>query len=386
MSLLRVRSAVAGLALLLLLVAACTAPALPSLEDRLSDPRLSRAPLPHGSLALREALNIESRFFETRAGLRLAYALLQPGQYDFEARVARAADTRFSFSARQAPVARAPVGSALLLHGWGMDRSSLYPWALQLAESGYRVLLVDLRGHGESGDAAPGYGLAESADLVELIQALDAEAQLPGPLHLLGVSYGGATAAHLSARLPERIASVVLLEPFANAADAIREMVPTLLASSDPRLWQRLSRGLLRLRFSPERVERAIAASSQRLGVDLDRVELAPLLKASPACKLLLHGARDRHVGVEHGRRLAAGEASIEYRELPDEDHITLPLRLDWLGPPVVAWLGAADRATAGGCPRLQLGSDPLPAGTQAAPGRLDLIDFALADAGHSHR
>jgi pimeloyl-ACP methyl ester carboxylesterase len=150
------------------------------------------------------------------------------------------------------------------------------PLGPALAEAGLSRLLVDLRGHGESGDAAPGYGRREAEDLVELISALDADAQLPGALHLFGVSYGGATAAHLSARLPERIASVVLLEPFANAADAIREMVPTLLASSDPRLWQRISRSLLRLRFSPERVEQAIAGSSERLGLDLESVDLAP--------------------------------------------------------------------------------------------------------------
>jgi pimeloyl-ACP methyl ester carboxylesterase len=385
MSALPFRTSLGALALTLLLIAACAAPALPSLEDRLSDPRLSRAPLPQGSLALREALDIESRFFETRAGLRLAYALMEPGQYGFETEVAREGDTHFRFRAQQATARRAPVGSALLLHGWGMDRSSLYPWALQLAEAGYRVLLVDLRSHGESGDAAPGYGRREAEDLVELIRALDADAQLPGALHLFGVSYGGATAAHLSARLPERIASVVLLEPFANAADAIREMVPTLLASSDPRLWQRISRSLLRFRFSPERVEQAIAESSERLGLDLESVDLAPLLAASPACKLLLHGARDRHVGVQHGRRLAAGDASIEYRELPDEDHITLPLRLDWLGEPVAEWLAATAAPTEGGCPRLRLGMDPLPAGTPPSPGRLDLIDFALVDATRPH-
>lgn len=377
MSRLRFRIALAALALIV--VGSCAAPALPSLEDRLVDPRLSRAPLPAGSEALKAALGIESHDFHTDAGLRLAYSVLEPAQYGFRTEVGRASETRFSFSAGEATGGDPAIGSALLLHGWGMDRSSLYPWALQLAEAGYRVLLVDLRGHGASGDAPPGYGRREAEDLAELIVALDAEAALPGPLHVFGVSYGGATAAHLAHRMPQRFASVVLLEPFANAADAIREMVPTLLDSPEPRFVQRMSRSLLRLRFSPERVEQAITNSSARLGLDLEQVELAPLLAASSACKLLLHGSQDRHVGVQHGRRLAAAVDSIEYHELPDEDHITLPLRLDWLGAPVANWLGASAASAGTTCPQLALGADPLPTGARPRPGRLDLIDFALA-------
>ncbi len=365
---------VAGLAL----VAACAAPALPSLEDRLVDPRLSRAPLPQGTEGLSEALGAETRYLHTRAGLRLAYTLIEPGAYGFDSQVQRAAETRFRFSLSPRQIGQTPESTALLLHGWGMDRTSLYPWALSLAEAGHRVLLVDLRGHGESGDAPPGYGRHEADDLVELIAALDAQSALSGPLHLFGVSYGAATAAHLSHRLPDRFASVTLLEPFANAADAVRDMVPALLDSPDPRLWQRAVRALLRLRLTPERVEAAIAASSARLGVDLETVELAPLLVSTSACTLLIHGARDRHVGVHHARRLAAEVEALQYRELPLEDHITLPLRLDWLGTPVAFWMRAVAASEEPACPRFQLAADPLPAGTNPRPGRLELIEFAL--------
>lgn len=376
MSTLRARLALLGLGLAV--IAACTAPALPSLEDRLVDPRLSRAPMPEGAAALAAALDLDTRFHVTRSGLRLAYSILEPGEYGFDAGVQRDGETRFQFRAGPRQLAQAPASTALLLHGWGMDRGSLFPWALALAEAGHRVVLVDLRGHGESGDAPPGYGRREAEDLVELMAALDARSALAGPLHLFGVSYGGATAAHLASALPERFASLTLLEPFANAADAVRDMVPALLDSPDPRLWQRATRALLRLRFSPDRVEAAIAGSSARLGINLDEVELAPLLAATSACTLLIHGGRDRHVGVQHGRRLAAGVAALQYRELPQEDHITLPLRIDWLGGPVAYWMRAVAAGPAESCPHLQLGADPLPTDVTPRPGRLDLIQFAL--------
>lgn len=374
----RPRTRLALLGLGLAVIAACAAPALPSLEDRLVDPRLSRAPMPEGAAALSAALGLETRYHVSVSGLRLAYSILEPGEYGFDAGVQRDVETRVRFRAGPRQLAQAPAGTALLLHGWGMDRRSLYPWALTLAEAGHRVVLVDLRGHGESGDAPPGYGRREAEDLVELLAALEAGSDLVGPLHLFGVSYGGATAAHLAAALPERFASLTLLEPFANAADAVRDMVPALLESPDPRPWQRATRALLRLRFSPERVEAAIATSSARLGIDLDEVELTPLLASTSACTLLIHGGRDRHVGVQHGRRLAAGVTALQYRELPQEDHITLPLRIDWLGAPVAYWMRAVAASPAQACPRLQLAADPLPSAVPPRPGRLDLIEFAL--------
>ena len=42
-------------------------------------------------------------------------------------------------------------GTVVLLHGWMMNGDSMLPWSLQLAESGYRVVTLDLRNHGQSG-------------------------------------------------------------------------------------------------------------------------------------------------------------------------------------------------------------------------------------------
>lgn len=361
---------------------------LASLERRLAEPRLSQ-----NTPSLEERGRIEAAMgalpgrFLTRAGLALDYALLEPGAYGLEVEVQRGRHTEaaFRFQPRVAGPAPAPRGSVLMLHGWGMDRSSLYPWALQLAEAGYRVLLVDLRGHGASGDLPPGYGRREAEDIGELLDALQGAQQLPAPLHLLGVSYGAATAAHLAAARPQAFNGMLLMEPFANAADAVRQMVPALLDDPEAPLWRQPLLAVMKLQFSPQRLERAIERVGTRLDLALDEVELAPRLQATGACAALLHGSQDRHVPVEHGRRLAAEVPGLRFAELPQEDHISLPARLDWLGLPLVQWLQQVETAQ-GDCPPLRLPPDPLltysafaASALPPAPARLDRLRFELA-------
>lgn len=53
---------------------------------------------------------------------------------------------------------------------------------------------------------------------------------------------------------------------------------------------------------------------------------------------MLVHGDADRQVPVAHGRALAASAPHARYLEVPGEDHLTLPMQLDTLGPVVVDW------------------------------------------------
>ena len=60
-------------------------------------------------------------------------------------------DFNFTFNlSRFAPKSRPETkdirGTIFLLHGYGLDKEAMMPWGLVLAEAGYRVVLVDLRG------------------------------------------------------------------------------------------------------------------------------------------------------------------------------------------------------------------------------------------------
>jgi pimeloyl-ACP methyl ester carboxylesterase len=79
--------------------------------------------------------------------------------------------------------------------------------AYPLVEMGFRVLLLDLRGHGRSERPPHGYGLEDFVDDLDALLALHG-----GPYYLFGNSFGGTIAYAYAARHPERVAAVVAVE------------------------------------------------------------------------------------------------------------------------------------------------------------------------------
>jgi lipase len=80
--------------------------------------------------------------------------------------------------------------------------------------TGWRVLAVDLRGHGQSTWAPPWSAEQHVRDLADTLDAHGLE-RVP----VVGHSYGGMLAAELAGRRPERVERIVLLDP-AIALDA----------------------------------------------------------------------------------------------------------------------------------------------------------------------
>ena len=90
----------------------------------------------------------------------IAVASIEPGDYalEYDLRLAYAdgkAPTISHFSASwraAAEVARYPdsKGTVILLHGFLQNRNSMTPWAIRLAQAGYRCAVLDLRGQGAS--------------------------------------------------------------------------------------------------------------------------------------------------------------------------------------------------------------------------------------------
>lgn len=97
----------------------------------------------------------------------------------------------------------------LLLHGTGDSLHSWDDWARELSKT-RRVLRVDLPGFGLTGPAAGGnYRIAA---YVDFIQAL-LDSQGLARVLIVGNSLGGEVAWMTAARLPQRVAGLVLLDP-----------------------------------------------------------------------------------------------------------------------------------------------------------------------------
>lgn len=95
--------------------------------------------------------------------------------------------------------------------GYSTTRENFRPLVDPLVAAGFRVVLWDYRGHGESD--APSDPAAYSFDRVidDLARVLDAAS--PGePAVLAGFSFGGALSLHFALRRPERVRALVLID------------------------------------------------------------------------------------------------------------------------------------------------------------------------------
>ena len=114
--------------------------------------------------------------------------------------------------------------------GMGDLRSSYRELTGPLLDAGYRVALMDLRGHGSSDTTFHTHGdVATGEDILALIDALG------GPAMVLGNSMGAASAAWAAAERPEPIAGLVLYGPL------LREAKSTPLGRTFTRLLYRVA-------------------------------------------------------------------------------------------------------------------------------------------------
>ena len=210
-----------------------------------------------------------------------------------------------------APAPEVPTkGTILLLHGVRMDKRSLVPVAAALLDDGYRVVLTDLRGHGESSGDYLTYGAVEARDVSAVLDSV-LVSEPAGPVGVFGFSYGAVVALELAAR-DERIHSVIAVAPFSSlrkvVADYEKEYLPAPLQLIPDRWFQGAVDEAGRLaRFDPDA-----------------RAPLAVMAGLRPSV-LLIHGDADTQVPAYHSRALAqAAGGRARLVTLPNESHATI--------------------------------------------------------------
>ena len=97
----------------------------------------------------------------------------------------------------------------VLSHGTADTRSTYRFLAPLIADSGYRVASVDLRGHGESSTGWHSYSHADTAgDLIQVIR------KLGGPAVIVGQSFSGGATTIAAATHPDLVSAIVEIDPF----------------------------------------------------------------------------------------------------------------------------------------------------------------------------
>lgn len=100
-----------------------------------------------------------------------------------------------------------PDADVLCLHATASSSRQWQPLAEHL-KLGFRMWSVDLSGHGERRRLDGPHTLEREVALLKPVLA-----GIPGRVHLVGHSYGGAVALRLAREMPERVASLALYEP-----------------------------------------------------------------------------------------------------------------------------------------------------------------------------
>ena len=199
-----------------------------------------------------------------------------------------------------------PGVPVVLVHGW-MFASDLN-WGRQydaLAQAGYRVLAMDLRGHGRGLRSSEAFQLVDCADdLAALLDALDVPAAL-----VVGYSMGGPVTQLLALRHPAKVAGFVLCATAMDWQDT-RQRV----------FWRTM--GLLRflLGAAPKSSWRTMVRAS---GAD-------PQTSSWVAAELSLGSARDL---AEAGRELGRYDSSAWIGAL-SQPRAVVVTALDRLVPP----------------------------------------------------
>lgn len=198
------------------------------------------------------------------------------------------------------PPGEHPKGTILLLHGVRMDKRASVPVALALCDAGYRALLVDLPGHGESAGRYLTYGPGEARDVSAMLDALAESGLRLGPVGAYGFSYGAAVAIDLASRDP-RVRGVVAVSPFASLREVVRDYRRKYLPEA--------------VRFVPDRwFQQAVDDAAWFVGFDPDVSAPVSAIGTSLAPTLLIHGDADTQVPLRHSQalmRAAAGRAKL---------------------------------------------------------------------------
>lgn len=112
----------------------------------------------------------------------------------------------------------------VLLHGLG-SRGEDWAFQIKALQSHYRVLTVDLRGHGETA-MLPGLPtIADlAADVTHLLAALEA-----GAVDLVGLSLGGGVALQIAVDNPELVRSLTIVNAAATLRPGLRRLPSSLV-------------------------------------------------------------------------------------------------------------------------------------------------------------
>lgn len=174
----------------------------------------------------------------------------------------------------------------ILVHGIHANKGILLPEANLLAKAGYHLLLLDLRGHGESEGDEITYGYREAQDVKAAVDYLLAQPEIDH-VAALGTSLGGSVIVRAAA-LDTRLEGLVIQSSFATMTRAVEDAYDNMAV-------------LPRKTFGPL----IIYLVQKKLDLTIDQVNpTRDLHTFAPRPILIIHGTEDEMFPIHHAKMM----------------------------------------------------------------------------------
>jgi pimeloyl-ACP methyl ester carboxylesterase len=223
------------------------------------------------------------------------------------------------------PARARPLATILVLHGVRLDKRSTIRVGQAFTQAGFRSVLVDLRGHGESTGSYLSYGAIESRDISQLLDALCSDHKLAESARssaaatesgacspsehfgIWGFSYGAAVAISAAA-CDDRLDAVVAVAPFTSLRAVVRDYERRYFTPAHhliPEAW----------------VDAAVTDAAHLVAFNPEVDSPAAAAKKLDAPLLLVHGDADTQVAPRHSRTLSALARNSRLVSVPGASH-----------------------------------------------------------------
>lgn len=223
----------------------------------------------------------------------------------------------------------------VLLHGFGGDRSTWLNIQNALAPS-RRSIAFDLPGHGEAlGWPTVGNAGVGAKAVIQSLDALDLQ-----NTHLVGHSMGGAIAALIALRAPERISSLTLLAPGGFGPEINHKLLRRYAATTDAAEMEMLLEQFFGWEFKlPKYLAQSVAESRAKPGasatlqaiaeeiIDGDIQKTLPRRELSelPMPVKVIWGTQDRVLPTRQSHKLPGIVATHIFERVGHMPHLEIP-------------------------------------------------------------
>ncbi|OYU95486.1 MAG: alpha/beta hydrolase [Bacteroidetes bacterium B1(2017)] len=205
----------------------------------------------------------------------------------------------------------------LLLHGFGGCTQNWQPFVAEFAKH-FRLLLVDLRGHGYSTNPSNTFTHAQAAeDVFELLESIGVS-----EFSAMGMSTGGMVLLHMATKQVSRINSIVLISAtshFPNEARAIMQRVSYATMPTEVKeMYTECAK------HGEEQI-RQLISQFNALSQDCSDMNFTPQsLSTIQARTLLVHGERDAFFSTEIAKNLHDSIPQSSLWLIPNGEHVPI--------------------------------------------------------------